>query len=181
MPRASAELSDPKGALRMLLSGGDRRSLAGAAKALSLVLRHPESLADLAGLTAGDDPLIAFRAMDVIEKVAHRDPARVEPFKSVLIGTANDSPMWEMHLQIVRALPLFRWSDDEMERVLHLLRRHLHSPNTMVRVWALDSLSIFSLSAAGLRPEVAKHLAEFETGTPAMRSRGRHIRARLGL
>jgi len=166
--------------LRPLLTGGDRRSQAKSAQVRALVKADPTRIAELAGLVEDDDWLVSMRAIDLLEKLAHEDASRVEPHKTVFIGALADSDRWEIRLQIVRALPLFKWSARERQRVIAILSRDVSFPQTFVRAWALDSLSILARSDPTLRPIVRRHLKAFETsGSKALVARARHVRARL--
>ena len=88
--------------------------------------------------------------------------------------------MWEVRLQIVRALPLFAWTAAEMRRVERILIDNVEFPQTFVRAWALDGLSRFALTRPGLMPAVRRHLRLFErSSSKALVARARHIRARI--
>jgi hypothetical protein len=76
---------------------------------------------DLAALTGDEDRLVALRALDLLEKLAHGQPDWIAPHKKVFIGPLAASDMWEIRLQIVRALPLFRWSPAQAGRVEKIL------------------------------------------------------------
>lgn len=167
-------------ALRELLSGGDRRSIAQAGEALRRIEREPALVGDLTRLTADADWLVSMRALDLLEKLAHSHPDRVEPHRQVFIGPLADSDKWEIHLQIVRALPLFRWTDREMPRVLEILRRDVGHRQKFVRAWAADSLSLFALADPSLLPVVMEAVDAFErSGSKALATRARVIRQRL--
>jgi hypothetical protein len=167
--------------LRPLLAGGDRRSQAQSSRAHALVTADPPRLAELVQLLADDDWLVAMRAIDLLEKLAHEHPDWVEPYKAAFIGALAESDKWEVRLQIVRALPLFTWSGKDRRRVLEILQRDVSYPQTFVRAWALDSLSILAQSDPTLRPIVLRHLKAFETsGSKALAARVRHVRARIG-
>ena len=62
-------------------------------------------MSDIAVLAEDDDWLVSMRAMDLLEKLAHEHPERVEPYKRLFIGALADTDKWEIQLQIVRALP----------------------------------------------------------------------------
>jgi hypothetical protein len=163
-----------------LLSGGDRRGIAQANRALALIERDPSLVSALAELTKNEGRLIVQRALDLLEKLAHEHPDWIEPHKAIFIGPLADSDMWEMRLQIVRALPLFRWSPAQMRRVEAILMENVTYPQTFVRAWALDSLATLSVRRRGLAPAVARHLRQFErSSSKALQARARHIRARL--
>jgi hypothetical protein len=166
--------------LRSLLSGGDRRSSARSPRALALVTGNPARIAELAALAADDDWLVSMRALDLLEKLAHTDPALVQPYKHLFTGPLADSDKWEIRLQVVRALPLFSWRGAARRRAIDILTRDVAFPQTFVRAWALDSLSIFAERDAALVPVVRRALKAFETsGSKALAARARHIRARI--
>ena len=166
--------------IRSLLSGGDRRSIARSNRVRALVELVPSLIDELAALTSDDDRLVVQRAVDLLEKFAHEHPEWVEPHKRIFIGPLAESDMWEIRLQIVRALPLFRWSAAEARRVEAILRENVVFPQTFVRAWALDSLATISARRTKLAPIVQRHLREFErSSSKALHARARHIRERL--
>ena len=168
--------------IRRLLAGGDRRGIMHSARARALVERDRSRVAELASLTGDADWLVSMRALDLLEKLAHDHPDWVEPHKTIFIGPLASSDKWEIRLQIVRALPLFRWTSSQAKRVERTLRDNVTFPQTFVRAWALDSLASFSVGRPRLAPLVKRHLREFErSGSKALAARARNIRARLGL
>jgi HEAT repeat protein len=144
------------------------------------VSARPERVSDLAQLAKDDDWLVSMRALDLLEKLAHDHPDWVQPHKRLFIGPLADSDQWEVRLQIVRALPLLRWTPRERERAIQLLRRDVEHPQKFVRAWALDSLATFAKTNRTLLPFVSRQLRLFErSGSKALASRARQIRARL--
>jgi hypothetical protein len=84
-------------------------------------------------------------------------------------------------LQIVRALPLLSWTPRERARVVEILRRDVEHPQKFVRAWALDGLATFARDDHALMPGVMCALENFErSGSKALETRARKIRARLG-
>jgi hypothetical protein len=169
-----------QGEFRDLLSGGDRRGIADSARVRTLIERRPTLVKDLAALTTDEDWLVVQRALDLLEKVAHEHVAWVEPFKKVFIGPLAESDKWEIRLQIVRAVPLFRWTATQMKRVEAILIANVAFPQTFVRAWALDSLATLSVRRPRLAPLVMRELAAFEqASSKALQARARAIRERL--
>ena len=167
------------GDILRLLSGGDRRGLAGAARVRALVEHDPSRVPDLVRLAGHDNPLVAQRAADLLEKLAHAHPDWIEPHKDVFIGPLADHDRWEVRLQIVRALPLFRWKGAQAARVERILLENVDFPQTFVRAWALDSLATFAKRRPRLRPIVARRLRAFErSDSKALQARARAIRVR---
>ena len=165
---------------RRLLSGGDRRGIADSAKVRALIERRPARIKDLASLTRDDDWLVVQRALDLLEKFSHEHRDWVEPYKTIFIGPLAESDKWEIRLQIVRALPLFRWTPTQARRVEAILTANLDFPQTFVRAWALDSLATLSARRPGLAPLVLRQLDVFaRSPSKALQARARAIRERL--
>ena len=166
--------------LRRFLSGGDRRSIAGSAKARARIERNPALVKDLVSLTRDREWLVQLRALDLLEKLAHDHEDWVEPYKRVFIGSLAESDKWEMRLQIVRALPLFRWTPTQQARAEEILLASMDHPQKFVRAWALDSLAQFTTINHALRPLVGRWLDDFErSGSLALVTRARKIREHL--
>jgi len=164
-------------ALRWYLTGGDRRSIADSKRVRAIVEEDPTRVRELAALTEDEDWLVAQRAVDLLEKLAHDHPDWIEPHKRIFIGPLADSDKWEVRLQIVRALPLFRWTPSQMKRVEAILLENVAFPQTFVRAWALDSLATFAKQRKRLVPIVERYLYEFEnSSSAALRARARNIR-----
>lgn len=167
-------------ALRRLLAGGDRRSIAESERAHALVRRSPARVAALAALTQDSDWLVVMRATDLLEKLAHENASWVQPYKKAFIGALADAEQWEIRLQVVRVLPLLRWTPRERERVVEILERDVSHPQKFVRAWALDSLALLAERDDNLKGSVRRHLEAFErSGSKALATRARNIRARF--
>ena len=167
-------------AIRELLSGGGRRGIADSAKVRAIVERQPSRVKELAGLTGDEDWLVAQRALDLLEKLAHEHPDWIEPHKKVFIGPLAGSDKWEIRLQIVRALPLFRWTAAESKRIEKILLENVAFPQTFVRAWALDSLATLAERRKRLMPVVLQYLEAFaQSSSKALQARARAIRERL--
>jgi hypothetical protein len=146
----------------------------------TLVERDSSLVEVLVDLTRDDDWLIAQRALDLLEKLAHEHGEWIEPHKLVFLGPLAQSDKWEIRLQIVRALPLFSWSPEQMKHAERILIENVAFPQTFVRAWALDGLATFAERRRKLVPIVLRHLAEFEKSpSKALQARARNIRARM--
>ncbi len=166
--------------IRELLSGGDRRSIADSKRVRALVEEDPALVADLVALTRDEDWLIVQRSVDLLEKLAHEHPEWIAPHQRLFIGPLAEREQWEIRLQIVRALPLFRWTPTQSKRVREILLDNLAFPQTFVRAWALDGLARLAETTPALLPRVRRALVEFERSpSKALQARARQIRARL--
>jgi len=165
--------------IRELLSGGDRRSIADSNRVRTMIERDRSLVDGLVELANDDDWLVSHRALDLLEKLSHDHPDWIEPHKRIFIGPLADSAKWEVRLQIVRALPLFRWTPAQRRRVEAILLENVRFPQTFVRAWALDSLATFASRRPRLRATVERHLRTFErSSSKALQARARNIRAR---
>jgi hypothetical protein len=166
--------------IRLLLSGGDRRSIADSNRVRLLIEKDPSLVIELAALTTDEDWLVTQRALDLLEKLAHEHADWIAPHKQIFIGPLAASDKWEIRLQIVRALPLFRWSPAQARRVEQILLENVTFPQTFVRAWALDGLATLAERRVTLMSIVRKHLREFERSpSKALQARAKQIRARL--
>ncbi|HEY6344573.1 MAG TPA: hypothetical protein VIY49_24020 [Bryobacteraceae bacterium] len=166
--------------MRPLLTGGDRRSLARADQARLVVEDNPARIAELAELAEDGDWRVSLRALDLLEKLVHEHVEWIEPYKRVFLGSCTRSDKWEVRLQMVRALPLFKWTGRDAARAKAILLENLTYPQAFVKAWALDSLATFAVKDGRLMPAVRAHLEEFEkTGSKALQARARRIRQRL--
>ena len=173
-------MASRRGEIRLLLSGGDRRSIADSNRVRLMVEDDPSHVSELAALTADEDGLVTQRALDLMEKLARDHADWIAPHKKVFIGPLAASDKWEIRLQIVRALPLFRWGPAQGRRVEEILLENVGFPQTFVRAWALDGLATLAERKVALMPIVQKHLRDFErSSSKALQARARQIRARL--
>jgi hypothetical protein len=165
--------------IRELLSGGDRRSIADSNRVRAMIERDRSLVDGLVELANDDDWLVSQRALDLLEKLAHQHPEWIEPHKRIFIGPLAESDKWEVRLQIVRALPLFRWTPTQERRVEAILIENVGFPQTFVRAWALDSLATLAERRPRLRAKVEVNLRAFErSSSKALQARARNIRAR---
>ena len=63
----------------------------------------------------------------------------------------------------MRTLPLLRWTPFERQRAIEILRRDGNHPQTFVRAWAFDSLSIMAGESVPLVRFVEEKLREFDS------------------
>src|SRR5262245_55063995 len=111
--------------VRELLTGGDRRDIADSNRVRALVEDDRSLVAVLVELTKDDNWLVAQRALDLCEKLAHDHHDWMVAHKSVFVGPLAQSDKWEVRLQIVRALPLFVWTPAQLKKVVAILVENL--------------------------------------------------------
>ena len=145
--------------IRLLLSGGDRRSIADSNRVRLLIENNPSLVSELAALTADEDWLVTQRSLDLMEKLAHDHADWIAPHKKIFIGSLAASDKWEIRLQIVRALPLFHWSPTQAHRVEESFSRTCVVPQLRARVGA-RRLATLAERKMTLMPIVRRHLRD---------------------
>jgi hypothetical protein len=162
------------------LIGGDRRSIGRSDEVVE------EVLADLALFDAvftgmrDDDPIIRMRAADVVEKVSADHPECLAPFKQDLLGPMAAIEQQEVRWHVAQMIPRLDLDAEERLRAVDLLLGYTEDESKIVKTFAMQALSDLALADDGLRARVVPTIVALtETGSPAMRSRGRKLLAAL--
>lgn len=145
-------------AFRLLLLGGDRRSIGRADEAAARAARDPEAAEALWRLIEDSDPLVRMRAADAIEKMSRDLPRTLLPRKRDLLGGRYDDGSAEMrwHLFAICArLPL--GPREARDLIARLDRAVREDRSRIVRATALQAAS-----------EVARHRPELHGAFQAM-------------
>ncbi len=161
--------------IRSLLEGEPRKSQAGSNQALEMLLRDGSLVDELVACVDDPDELVQMRALDLIDKVARKEPEWTEPHRGLLLREYHRLPLWENRLQVARALGLFSWEGSEHERAVEILMELVEDEQPFVKAWALDSLAVLSVRDESLRGFVRHRLEDhLQTGTKSMAARARH-------
>lgn len=162
------------------LTGGDRRSIGRVDEVVAEVLNDPELFDPLFGAMLSHDPRIRMRAADAVEKITIRHPEYLQPYKSQLIRQVAKINQQEIRWHMAQMLPRLQVTPAEQALIIDLLRSYLKDKSKIVNSSAMQALADFAARDSNLRPEVIVTLEELTaTGSPAMKSRGRKLLARL--
>lgn len=163
------------------LQGGDRRST-GAADEVAAEIAADEALfATVFAGMVGDDPVVRMRAADAIEKATRESPALLQPYKERLLGEVAAVAQQEVRWHLAQMIARLTLDPAEQERAVTLLARFLQDESRIVQVNAMQALADLAAEDDALRAEVAPMLRRLtESGSPAVRARGRKLLARLG-
>jgi hypothetical protein len=162
------------------LGRGDRRSIGQANQVAALVLRRPALFAQLMLGLWSSDPLIGMRAADAAEKVSLRRPELLQPFKTRLLRLLDQATQQELRWHLAQMIPRLVLSRKDRGRVTIALKHHLEDKSSIVKTSAMQALADLANSHNELIPETRKLLTALtETGTAAMRARGRKLLAQL--
>lgn len=159
---------------RELLGGGDRRSLGRAATVLALLRQAPARTSDLVALLAYDDPVVAMRAADVLEKFSRTFPAALQPYRRQLLTCSTRVKQQEVQWHLALLLPRLVLTPAQRGRVFQVLEEYLEAESSIVRALALQGMFDLTRRAPRLWPRAERHLRHATIhGTPAMKARAR--------
>ena len=145
---------------------------------------HPRRAARLIELLWDDDPGVASRAADVMERVFH-DPSpalrRVfVEFKEALIGLMADARYIKLRWNLAFTIPRLPLTVAEARRVAAVLETYLEDRSSIVKTAALQGHADLTRHDPASLPAVLDLLRiHGRNGTPAMRARARHLLKRL--
>lgn len=162
------------------LKGGDRRSIGRANEVVADVLDDPGLFDALFHGMLDSDPVVRMRSADAVEKITVNHPEYLEPYKAVLIGQVTEIEQQEVRWHVAQMIPRLALDDGELAHVVGVLMSYLDDESKIVKTFSMQALADLAEKRPGLRPqvvEVIKRLAR--TGSPAMRSRGRRLLAKL--
>lgn len=162
------------------LSGGDRRSIGRVDEVVADVLADLTLFGELFEGLLSDDPLIRMRSADAAEKITALHPEYLQPYKNQLIEQVAHISQQEVRWHVAQMLPRLELSEAEQAQAVEILLDYLNDKSKIVKTFAMQALADLAEREAKLRPQVSKLLAELtETGSPAMKSRGRKLLNRL--
>lgn len=123
------------------LTGGDRRSIGRSNEVVADVLADPSLFDLIFDAIASDDPLIAMRAADAVEKVTAAQPELLRPHKQRLLTELASIPQQEVRWHVAQMLPRLSLSDMERRQAVGILESYLDDRSGTVRNCARRALA----------------------------------------
>lgn len=144
----------------------------------------PRRVPDLIELLWDDDPGVANRAADVLERItADPSPAlllAITAYKQELIGLLPDARFIKLRWNLAFVLPRLPLTVHECRRISGILQGWLDDPSSIVKTACLQALADLSRQDPASTSAVRELLQTCgRSGTPAMRARSRHLLKRL--
>lgn len=158
------------------LSGGDRRSIGHSNEVVAEVLARPGHFRHVFAGLSSDDLIVRMRAADAVEKITAQRPELLQPFKKKLLAVAGSTDQQEVRWHAALMIPRLELTPKERAVAVDILFDYLHDHSSIVKAWAMQSLSDLAGKDSSLHAKILPLLEELtEIGTPAMRARGRKI------
>jgi hypothetical protein len=144
------------------------------------VLADPDLFADLFHGMLDGDPIVRMRSADAVEKVTAVHPEYLRPYKAILIQDVAQSRQQEVRWHVAQMVPRLELVAQEREEVVGILLCYLEDQSRIVRTFSMQALADLAGTDRELCARVLPILEDLAaTGSPAMKSRGRKLVARL--
>ncbi|MGE3510386.1 MAG: hypothetical protein AB7N65_16060 [Vicinamibacterales bacterium] len=129
---------------------------------------------------ADPDPLVRMRCADAVEKITAARPEYLAPYKTRVIRLAAVAEQQEIRWHMAQLLSRLKLNPSERRRVVEILTRYLTDTSRIVKTFAMQTLADIGTRDPELRAPIMDRLKRLtRTGSPAMKSRGRKLLARL--
>ncbi len=162
------------------LAGGDLRSIGRSNEVVTEVLADPRLFGALFEGMLDAEPLIRMRAADAVEKIAAQHPEYLAPFKSKLIRQIAKSDQQEVRWHVAQLFSRLALNQAERRVVAGILSEYLKDESRIVKTFSMQALADIAEKDEELRAPIVTQLEKLtRTGSPAMKSRGRKLLAKL--
>jgi hypothetical protein len=144
-----------------------------------LVAKQPRKLAALVECLWDEEPGVACRAADVLERVTRgREPeiavSRLRHWKEALLGLLTEAQPKKLRWNLAFVVPRMKLTVAEAQRAARALHGYLDDSSSIVKTAAMHGLADLTRHDESMRTGVVDLLRILSrSGTPAMRARGR--------
>jgi len=162
------------------LSGGDRRSIGRSREVVAEVLSRPALFGRLFEALQADDPVVRLRAADAVEKITAQHPEYLQPYRREILHRLTRTGQMEVRWHVAQLIPRLSLTRSERALAVVILIGYLSDRSSIVKTFAMQALADLARKDADLRAQVLPIIeALTETGTAAMRARGRMLMKQL--
>ncbi len=164
----------------MLTAGGHALSVGRVRDVAAFVLSQPKKMSKLIEYLWDEDPGVANRAADALERVSCHQPSLPAPWKDSLLGLLAEAAQNKLRWNLALIVPRLTLSAPECRRAAAILRTYLEDKSSIVKTCSMQGLAELTRQDSSLLPEVLDLLRILaRSGTPAMRARGRILLRKL--
>lgn len=157
-----------------MLGPGGRLDAVRVWEVVELVDGQPGKLAQLVECLWDEDPAVANRAADALERVTRERPEQAQRWKESLLGLLAEAGEKKLRWNLALLIPRLKLTVPEFRRAAGVLRSYLDYKSSIVKTAALHGLADLTRQDRNLLPEVLDLLrVAGRSGTPAMRARSR--------
>lgn len=162
------------------LSGADRRSIGKSNQVVKEVLAKPKLFEVLFDGILEDDPILRMRCADAVEKITLEHPEYLQPYKTKLIRQVAKIEQQEVRWHVAQFFSRLKLTSADRRAIVEILNEYLKDESKIVKTFSMQALADIALQEDELRPAITKQIERLtRIGSPAMRSRGRKLLAKL--
>jgi len=141
---------------------------------VALILAQPKRASQLIECLWDEDPGVANRAADALERASCQRPALAAPWTDSLLGLLAEAGQNKLRWNLALIVPRLKLTVPECRRAAAALRTYLDDRSSIVKTCAMQGLAELTRQDPSLLPEVLDMLRILaRSGTPAQRARGR--------
>ena len=141
---------------------------------VELLEGRPARLSKLVECLFDEDPAIASRAADALERITRERPQQAQRWKEALIGLLAETTEKKVRWNLALTLPRLKLTIPECRRIAQILNTWLDDPSSIVKTTALHGMADLTRQDPDSLPDVRDLLRmAARSGTPAMRARSR--------
>jgi hypothetical protein len=123
-----------------------------------------------------DDPVVAMRACDAVEKVSAAHPALLAPHAPFILNRIAHRPEPEVRWHVAQIIPRLPLSARRRATAAAILRAYMKDDKRIVRAFALDGFCQLAKQDRRLKDEAAALVREAAAGeAPAVKARARKL------
>jgi len=176
----AAKASKPVAIRSALAEGKHSLSPGRVMEVVALVSTHPEQIEQLVECLWDDDPGVASRAADCLERLTRVSTELVNRWKAPLLGLLAEATHKKLRWNLALTIPRFKLSVAECRRAAAILESYLTDRSSIVKTAALQGLADLARQDAAALPGIIEALrVHSRSGTPAMRARSRILLKKL--
>jgi hypothetical protein len=143
-------------------------------------LQRPSLIKGVAELLFHEEPFVRGKAARILAAIAERQPRRVQPYKDLLIQEIAHCEHWVARYSFCNLITRLHLTPQDVEQVRQILLAYLKEESNGVKAGAMQALVELTQIEPELREEVLPVVELLtQTGTPAMRARGRNLLKKL--
>ena len=158
------------------LRSGDRRSIGNVDMVVVAVKKKPGLFKDLASGLFDPGAIIRMRAADAMEKISAGNPRLLQPFKSKLVGLAQQTHQQELRWHLAQMIPRLDLTPQETNTVTDIFVDYLTDDSKIVVTFAMQALSDLATKKGSVSTRVLDALENLtQTGSPAIQARGKKL------
>ena len=143
-------------------------------------LQHPSLIEGVAEFLFHDAAHVRGKAARVLAVIAQQQPRGVQPYKDLLIQEVAHGEHWLARYSFCNLITRLSLTPGDVEQVKQILMAYLNDESNGVKAAAMQALVELTRLQPALKEEVLPIIETLtQTGTPAMRARGRKLLKRL--